>query len=226
MKGGRSGSQNPKCRRPPTTPRPRLPRSGRKAPTLSSHGRRVTVVELLTTERGKSRCPSVFYGAVRASGQSQAGTMRRSLLRRCGEHGVSAVQQLRISSNLHRVTRPRRGSSTRRSPRPSSSAVRTKRSAAHHSAARLRALRRVLRVVLFVVRLRRVHTASIVLRDAPTDSPSKRRRATELLGDACASTMSMCAEVHNVLNCSPPEPKRAAPSAPPSAGLRQGFLLG
>jgi len=125
MKGGRSGSQNPKCRRPPTTPRPRLPRSGRKAPTLSSHGRRVTVVELLTTERGKSRCPSVFYGAVRASGQSQAGTMRRSLLRRCGEHGVSAVQQLRISSNLHRVTRPRRGSSTRRSPRPSSSAVRS-----------------------------------------------------------------------------------------------------
>jgi len=101
-----------------------------------------------------------------------------------------------------------------------------KRSAAHHSAARLRALRRVLRVVLFVVRLRRVHTASIVLCDAPTDSPSKRRRATELLGDACASTMSMCAEVHNVLNCSPPEPKRAAPSAPPSAGLRQGLLLG
>ena len=48
-------------------------------------------------------------------------------------------------------------------------------------------------------------------------SPGKRRLSTEPLDGETAPAVDDVA--------SPPQPKRAAPSAPPSAGLRQGFLL-
>ena len=96
------------------------------------------------------------------------------------------------------------------------------RSAANHKQRRARALRRVLRVVLFVTRLWRTMMISLALRDEPITSaspasPGKRRLSTEPLDGETAPAVDDVA--------SPPQPKRAAPSAPPSAGLRQGFLL-
>ena len=95
------------------------------------------------------------------------------------------------------------------------------RSAANHRALRLRALRRVLLVVRFYVRLWRAMMATLALRDRPVDaspaSPGKRRLSAEPLDGEAAPAVDDVA--------SPPQPKRAAPSAPPSAGLRQGFLL-
>ena len=96
------------------------------------------------------------------------------------------------------------------------------RSAVRHKQIRARALRRVLRVVLFVTRLWRAMMISVALRDEPITSaspasPGKRRLSTEPLDGETAPAVDDVA--------SPPQPKRAAPSVPPSAGLRQGFLL-
>lgn len=95
------------------------------------------------------------------------------------------------------------------------------RSAAHHRALRLRALRRVQLVVLFYVRLWRAMMTTLALRDVPVDaspgSPGKRRLSAESLDGETAPAADDVA--------SPPQPKRAAPSAPPArAGLRRGFL--
>lgn len=95
------------------------------------------------------------------------------------------------------------------------------RSAAHHRALRVRALRRVQLAVLFYVRLWRAMMVTLALRDVRVDaspgSPGKRRLSAEPLDDEAAPA------VDDVT--SPPQPKRAAPSAPPPAGLRSGFLL-
>lgn len=96
------------------------------------------------------------------------------------------------------------------------------RSAANHKRQRARALRRVLRAVLFVTRLWRKMMTSFALRDKPITSaspasPGKRRLSAEPLDSESAPAVGDVA--------SPPQPKRATPSAPPPAGLRQGFLL-
>ena len=95
------------------------------------------------------------------------------------------------------------------------------RSALRHKQIRARALRRVLHVALFATRLWRAMMATLALRNVPMDaspaSPGKRRLSTEPLDGEAAPAVDDAA--------SPPQPKRAAASAPPSAGLRQGFLL-
>ena len=76
-------------------------------------------------------------------------------------------------------------------------------------------------VALFYVRLWRSMMVTLALRDRPVDaspgSPGKRRLSAEPLDGETAPAADDVA--------SPPKPKRAAPSAPPSAGLRSGFLL-
>ena len=62
---------------------------------------------------------------------------------------------------------------------------------------------------------------TLALRDVPNGaaspaSPGKRRLSVESLDGEAAPVVSDVS--------SPPQPKRAAPSAPP-VGLRQGFLL-
>lgn len=94
------------------------------------------------------------------------------------------------------------------------------RSAANHKARRLRALRRLVLVMLYFIRLRRAAKATSTKRDVPgaasPASPGKRRLAAESLDGGIAQVADAAA--------SPPKPKRAAPSAPPP-GLRTGFLL-
>ena len=147
--------------------------------------------------------------------QKQRAPQRRSQHRR-------AMPSSELPASSHRAKEPQQGDSKRNSKQRKSA----RRSAAHHSAARLRVLRRVITRVLFYIRLWHTHMATLALREGPSDSPSKRRRSIELLDDDCAGAMGTPAAAPDVLDCSPPEPKRAAPSAPPPTGLRQGFLLG
>ena len=119
----------------------------------------------------------------------------------------------------------RRALGTQTSQEPSKKQQRSAlRSAANHRKSRARALRRVLNVVLFYVRLWRAMMVSLAMRDAPIGtaspaSPGKRRHDVETLDDEAAHEVSDAA--------SPPQPKRVAPSAPPPrTGLRTGFLLG
>ena len=123
---------------------------------------------------------------------------------------------------------PRRKQPTRRALGTQTSHEPTKkqqrsalRSAANHRKRRVRALRRVLNVVLFYVRLWRAMMVTLAMRDVPHGtaspaSPGKRRHSDEPLDGEEAP------EVGDVP--SPPQPKRPTPSAPPP-GLRQGFLL-
>ena len=116
----------------------------------------------------------------------------------------------------------RRGMGTQMPQQPNAKQQRSAaRSAVRHKQIRARALRRVLHVALFATRLWRAMMATLASRDRPVDaspaSPGKRRLSAEPLDGEAAPAADDIA--------SPPQPKRAAPSAPPSAGLRQGFLL-
>ena len=92
------------------------------------------------------------------------------------------------------------------------------RSAANHREKWCRLWRTVRSVLLAVVRFRRAGLAHSLraAASASPGSPGKRRLTAESLADENAPAADIA---------SPPKPKRAAPSAPPT-GLRQGFLLG
>ena len=117
----------------------------------------------------------------------------------------------------------RRAMGTQTSSRPNAKQQRSAlRSAANHKRQRARALRRVQLAVLFYIRLWRSMMATLASRDVPVGnalpaSPGKRRLSAESLGGEEVPETSDAA--------SPPQPKRAAPSAAP-AGIRRGFLLG